>query len=158
MSSNVIECDIESFGFKSKNCPAQIKELQAFEKDILDKVKSIKFRNINNKFQYLMKADIAKVKTLPNLFIPANKTTNMYELSPAEYKISLKDNITKTYKKATAFLEDAIKLEVKEITQGIKFDDKTECTAKNPAFKTLKDHKTNFRTSTPCRLLDPVQI
>ena len=26
---------------------------------------------------------------------------------------------------------------------------------KNPAFITLKDHKINFRTSTPCRLLNP---
>ena len=49
MSSNVIECYKESFGFKSKNCPAQIKELEAFEKNLLDIVKSIKFRNINNK-------------------------------------------------------------------------------------------------------------
>ena len=65
------------------------------------------------------------------------------------------DNITKTYKKATPRLEEAIKLEAKEIAKGIKLDDKIECTAKNPAFITLKDHKTNFRTSTPCRLLNP---
>ena len=36
MRGNVIECDKESFGFKSKNCPAQIKELETFEKDLLD--------------------------------------------------------------------------------------------------------------------------
>ena len=30
-----------------------------------------------------------------------------------------------------------------------------KCTAKNPTFITLKDHKTNFRTCTPCRLLNP---
>ena len=43
MSGNVIKCGKESFGFKSKNCPAQIKELEAFKKDSLDTVKSIKF-------------------------------------------------------------------------------------------------------------------
>ena len=32
MSGNVIHCDKESFGFKSKNCPTQIKELEEFEK------------------------------------------------------------------------------------------------------------------------------
>ena len=101
MSGNMIECDKESFGFKSKNCPAQIKELEAFEKDLLDIVKSIKFKNINNKFPNLLKGDIARVKTSHNLFLPADKTTNMYELSPTEYKKLLKDNIIKTYKKAT---------------------------------------------------------
>ena len=46
MNGNVIKCDKESFGFKSKNCPAEIKELEAFEKDLLDMVRPIKFRNI----------------------------------------------------------------------------------------------------------------
>ena len=32
VSGNVIHCDKESFGFKSKNCPTQIKEPEAFEK------------------------------------------------------------------------------------------------------------------------------
>ena len=38
-------------------------------------------------------------------------------------------------------MEDAISLEAKQIAKGIKLDDKIECTAKNPAFITLKDHK-----------------
>ena len=42
MSGNVIKWGKE-FGFKSKNCPAQIKELEAFKKDSLDTVKSLKF-------------------------------------------------------------------------------------------------------------------
>ena len=97
MDGNVIECDKESLGFKSKNCPAQIKELETFEKDLLDITKSFKLRNINNKFQNLMTADIAKVKASPNLFIPANKITNMYKISPTEYKKLVKDKISKTY-------------------------------------------------------------
>ena len=43
MSGNVIKWGKESIGFKSKNCPAQIKELEAFKKDSLDTVKSLKF-------------------------------------------------------------------------------------------------------------------
>ena len=119
MSSNVIECDKESFGFKSKNCPAQIKELEAFKKDLLDIIKSIKIRNINNKFQNLMKADITKVKTLPNVFIPTDKTTNMYELSPTKYEKLLTNNITKTYNKLTPCLENAINLKAKQFENGI---------------------------------------
>ena len=33
--------------------------------------------------------------------------------------------------------------------------DRLKCTTKNPTFIMLKDHKTNFRTSTPCWLLNP---
>ena len=155
MSGNVIEYDKESFSFKLKNCPAQIKELEAFEKDLLFIVKFIKSRNINDKFQNLMKADIAKLKDSSKLFIRADKTTNRYELSPTEYKTLLKDNITKTYKKATPRLEDAINLEANHIGKGTRLDDKIECTAKNPAFIALKDHKANFRTSTSYRSLNP---
>ena len=34
-------------------------------------------------------------------------------------------------------------------------DDRTECIAKNNAFVTMKDHKRNFRSATPCRLINP---
>ena len=34
-----------------------------------------------------MKADIARVKASPNLFIPADRTTNMYEISLKVQKI-----------------------------------------------------------------------
>ena len=64
-------------------------------------------------------------------------------------------NISKTYKKLRPRLEDAINLEAKQIVKGIKLDDKIECAAKNPAFTTLKDHKTNLRTNTPWWLLNP---
>ena len=53
MSGTVIQCDTEPSGFKSMNCPAQIKELETFKKDLLDIVKSIKFRNTNNKFHLI---------------------------------------------------------------------------------------------------------
>ena len=111
----------------------QIKELSITDqraRNIRERsTRSIKFRNINNKFQNLIKVDTAKVKASSNVFIPAGKTTNMYELSPTGYKKSLKDNITRTYKKATPRLEDAINLEAKEIAKCIKLGDKTECAA-----------------------------
>ena len=91
-----------------------------------------------------MKADIAKEKASPNLFIPADKTTNIYELSRRECKSLLKEKITKRYKKGTPRLEDTINLEAKQIAKGIKLYYKIECTAKNPALITLKYRKANF--------------
>ena len=92
----------------------------------------------------MINTDIAKEKASPNIFTPADKTTNIYELSRRECKSLLKEKITKTYKKGTPRLEDTINLEAKQIAKSIKLDNKIECTAKNPALKTLKYRKINF--------------
>ena len=145
----------ETYGFKSKQYPSQIKELDMFEKDLFELVKSVKFRNSNDEFQNEIKDDINKIKSSSNVFIPADKTTNMYELTPKEYKKLLRNNVTKTYRKAPPRLEKAINLEAKEIAKNINLDDRIECIAKNNAFVTLKDHKQNFRSAIPCRLINP---
>ena len=98
MCGNVIECEKESFRFKSKKCSAHIKELKSFVNDLIGTIKSINFRKIDNNLQTLMKAHVAKVKALPNLLISSNETKKLYNFSPTEYKKLLKDNITKTYK------------------------------------------------------------
>ena len=85
----------------TKQHPAQINELQNFEKDLLDIIKSIQFRNVNDDFQTKMKNDISKIKSSPNLFVSADKTTNMYEMPPNDYKKLPYENITKTYKNST---------------------------------------------------------
>ena len=69
-NANSNNCDNmkETFGFKSKNHPAQINELKNFEKELLDIIPSIKFRDIRDKFQTKMKNDISKIKSSPNIF------------------------------------------------------------------------------------------
>ena len=71
-----------------------------FEKDLFELVKTVRFRNRNDKLQNEMKVDINKFKSSLNIFIPADKTTNMYELTPKEYKKLLRNNVTKNYRKA----------------------------------------------------------
>ena len=90
----------EKYGFKSKQYLSQIKELDMFEKDLLELVKPVKFRNRNDKFRNEIKHDINKIKSSLNVFIPADKTTNMYKLTPKEYKNLLRNNVTKTCRKA----------------------------------------------------------
>ena len=70
----------------------------------------------------------------------------------------LKDSITKSCKKSTDRLEKA--MEVKNIAKKKKkkktqLSDRIECLAKTLAFVTLKDHKNNFQSSLPCRLINP---
>ena len=90
----------QTYGFKSKQYPSQIKELDMFEKDLFELAKTVKFINKNDKFQNEMKDDINKVKSSLNVFIPADITTNMSELAPKEFKKLLRNNVTKTYRKA----------------------------------------------------------
>ena len=59
------------------------------------------------------------------------------------------------HRKSTAWLEKAINMEAKCIAKKINIDDRINSLAKNPAFITLKDHKPNFRSSLPCRLINP---
>ena len=84
-----------------------------------------------------------QIKYSSNVFIPADKTTNMYELTPEEYKNLLRDNVMKTCRKAPPRLEKAVNLKAKEIAKNIYLDDRIECIAKN------------FRSATPCRLINP---
>ena len=46
-------------------------------------------------FQEKMKSDILDIKFSPNVFIFADKTSNMYKAAPPEYNKLLKDNIIK---------------------------------------------------------------
>ena len=154
-NGNFRETRKETYGYKSKQYRSQIKEVDMFQKDLFELVKSVKFRNRNDKFQNEMKDNISKIKSSLNVFIPADKTTVTYELTPKEYKKLLRKNATKTYRKALPQLEKAINLETNETAQNINLDDRTECIAKHNAFVTLNDHKQNFRSTTPCRLIDP---
>ena len=114
---NKEEVTRETFGFKSKHHPGQLKELGNFEKDLFNVVTSLKFRKLNDNFQEKMKSDILDIKSSPNVLIFADKTINIYKVTPQEYNNLLKDNITKSYKKPTNRLEKAINMETKNIAK-----------------------------------------
>ena len=144
-----------NYGFKTRNYSLQCKELQNFEKDLLDTIKLIKFRIVKDNFQRKLKEDILNIKSSPDVYAFADKTTNIYKLPPQDYKKLLHENITKSYKKSPTRLEKSINLEAKEIAAGVKLDHRIEYMAKAPAYITLKDHKDNFRSAHPCRLINP---
>ena len=74
-----------------------------------------------------MKNDISKIKSSLNIFLPTDKTTKMYEMSPDNYKKLLYENITKTYKKSTSHMENSINMEAKYTAKKIKIDVRIEC-------------------------------
>ena len=60
----------------------------------------MKFQENTEESQRKLKNDNKKIKSSPNIFVLADKTSNIYECKPEEQSKLLKENITKTYKKA----------------------------------------------------------
>ena len=89
-----------NFGFKSRKCPPQNEELNQFEADIYDMIKNIEFKQVQDDFQDQLQRDIKRINNSTKAFIPADKTTNYYEVDKATHDKLLKDNITTTYRKA----------------------------------------------------------
>ena len=69
-----------NYGFKARNSPLQCKELQNFEKDLLDTIKLIKFRIVKDSFQRKLNEDILNIKSSPDVYAFADKTTDIYKL------------------------------------------------------------------------------
>ena len=145
----------ETFGFKTSYYPTQIPELEPFEKDICNVVNLIKFRTNINSLKKRLNKDIRKIRESTSLLMFADKTSNIYEMTLEEYNKLLKENITKTYKDAPSKLQASINFEAKHIASKLPLSDRIEHLAKTPVYITLKGHKENFHTSTPCRLINP---
>ena len=84
----------------SKSTRPQSKHTEAFEKELLGIIPSIKFRPAKYAFQKKLKEDISKIKQSPKVFVFVDKTSNIYEMPEQQHKKLIHDNVTKTYKKA----------------------------------------------------------
>ena len=91
-----------------------------------------------------LKEDIPKIKHSPNVFVFADKTSNIYQIPEQRHKKILRQNITKTYKK----FETSINLEIKTLPSS---------STRTPAFITLNYHKPDFRQNPSCRLINPAK-
>ena len=72
-----------------------------------------------------------------------------------EHNKLLKENVTKTFKKASGKLQKSINLEAKSIATNLKLSDRIQKLAGAPAYITLENHKENFRSKPSCRLINP---
>ena len=76
-----------------------------FENDLLELIKSVKFKKVKQKFLDQLHKDITSIKKSKNVFIFADKTRNIYETDKNTYSKLLTDNISKTYKKAAQYIQ-----------------------------------------------------
>ena len=96
-------------------------------------------------FRKKLTEGINNIKSSENLLIFADKTTNLYEMTPEQYKTILTNNVTKTYRKAERSTQLNIDREAKTISKTLQLEKRMEHYAEWPAFISLKDHKENFK-------------
>ena len=120
-------------------------------------VRNIEFRKARNDFQDKLKEDIDKIRSSKNLFVFADKSTNLYEMSDTKYNRLLSNNITSNYRKCEKGVKHKVAKETKKVAESLDFSKKMECYASRPAFITAKDRKSNLRNNTKCRLINPAK-
>lgn len=128
----------DKYGFKSRKCPPQHEDLDRFQADLMDMVNNIRFRKTQDKFQTQLNKDIQRIKSSTKAFIPANKTTSLYELDKTQHKKLIQNSITTTYKKASKGIIHSINQEAKAIATLV-FQQRSSNHSKNRA--ALHQHK-----------------
>ena len=154
------ENELEStfkYGFKTRKCPLQHKDLMEFEDDLEKMISNVQFRRVKNNFQNRLKNDIRSIQSSKKVFIFTDKTRNIYEMEKSNYEKLLTDNITKTYKQSNNNVYNSINLEAKHIAKELEIADRVECVAEKPAYITLKDHIENFNINPKFRLINPAK-
>ena len=150
-------CDAEHYGLPSRRCPPQVEEMRAFESDMMKLIEGIKFRRSCDSFQDVLRNDVNRIRSSKAIFVSADKTRNLYELSKEQYNKLLTHNITKTCKLAPDDAFNVVNTKAQEIANDLDIANRMDVMAKAEAFITLKDHKDNFENSLPCRLINPAK-
>ena len=147
----------ETYGFPTDASPPMIKDLVGFESDIYGMLSTLKFRKIKNPTLVDIGKEATRIKTATTSIIPADKTSNFYEVPVSEYNKLVKNAITSDYKKSDDELKKNINNNSAIICQKLKIDDRVEQFQTNPAYILLKDHKSDFQAKKPCRLINPAK-
>ena len=149
---------IRTHGFKTDKAAPQIKELAAFEKDLFQLVTNIEYRqHTENAFQKELASSVKEINKSDKIFLLADKTTNIYKVSPEQYNKLLTENITKDYKSSTEGAVHACNQQASKIAHTLKLERRIEAQSENSAYITLKDHKEDFRDRPKCRLINPAK-
>ena len=92
------ESNSNHFGFHFEYSPPQSAALTPFENDMYELIRNVSFKRCTSSFQTQLANDIKNVKRSEDLLIAADKTTNLYMVTPQQHDKLLTESITKTYK------------------------------------------------------------
>ena len=110
---------------------------------VISLVKNIKFWKVRNHFQDQLQQDLTRMKASNKSMKFADKTTNIYRLTRAEYEKILNDSITTTYKKASNNIKK-ISAAGKQVLSNNQVLKRMQTNEENNCSISLKDHKENF--------------
>ena len=127
-----------------------------FENDLLELIKSEKFKKVKNKFLEQLHKD-KSIKKSKNVFILAEKNRNIYETDKNTYSKLLTDNTSKTYKKTEHSIYNKIHNKGKIIANNYGVSERVHFLAKSNAFISLKDHQPDFSSNPKCHLINPAK-
>ena len=89
----------EFYGFKSISPAPFVPEIKPFEDDLIQLIQSVEFMPRSNQFLENLKQEKSEIEAQPKVYVPADKTTNMYLMEPKKYSELLEKNVQKLYKK-----------------------------------------------------------
>ena len=147
----------ETFGFKTTRTAPTCNHMTEFERDLISLISNLSFSNRRCDFQKQLSQDVNKINNSSAFIVPADKTTNVYEVCRSDYIKLLNNNITTHYAKDREDTLNEINKEAREIAQNLEIDDRVETMAKKQCYITIKDHKANFKDNTKCRLINPAK-
>ena len=137
-----------TFGLKSKNNPPKVRELNEFEEDMVRMIENLEFRNVYDELLKNLKTDVKQIQVSPNVFVFADKTTNLYEMTSEKYNQLLSNNSMRTYKLGSSTIEDDIHQELKVIADDLGIASRIEPMARktNLSFHSRTTKKISRRT------------
>ena len=68
------------YEFNSRSCPPHIDELKPFEDNMVKLIENVEFKRSHDRFQNTLKRDIAYIRGSQAVFMPADKTRNLYRV------------------------------------------------------------------------------
>ena len=95
MESDNNEC---KYGLKSNKPAPPVKELSAFEEDLVKMAENIQFRQVRDHFLSTLSSDSKVINRSQNIIVFADKTGNLYERKAEQYNKLLHENVTAIYK------------------------------------------------------------
>ena len=104
-----------------------------------------------------MTADVQQIKASDKIFLLADKTTNIYQVSVDMYKKLILNNVTKDYIQIPQENVDSVNEEAAILAAELELADRIEKQSETPAYVSIKDHKANFKTDPKCRLINPAK-
>ena len=147
----------ERYGLKTLKCPKQVREMIAFENELIAIVKNVKFRKFQSDFQNNLQEDIKVLRNPTKTMTFADKTSNMYRLTKEEHDKLVTNAVTTTYKKVNKSIKEKINKEGKRILKDKDVINRLEINSESDCFITLKDHKENFENNPKVRLINPAK-